>query len=338
MPEAIHFSLDTPDTLTAFLDRSGWLEPGEQAKRVSRAGEGNMNFVARVKTGQRSVIVKQSRPWVEKYPDISAPEDRILSEVAFYRAIEHEPRLAKGMPRLLAFDVANRTALLEDLGDVRDYTSMYDGDRPPCDELRPLLRWLTTLHSAAFQETLRPDLANRSMRALNHTHQFALPLASDNGLDLDAVTPGLQAEADRIKQNTAYVEAIRALGDRYLADGERLLHGDFYPGSWVRTPAGPRVIDPEFAFFGPAAYDIGICLAHLVMAGYSESERTVILMGYTPPPRFDRLLAVRFAGMEIMRRLIGVAQLPMTRTLDQKADLLVLSEQLVLEPERARLY
>jgi 5-methylthioribose kinase len=176
------------------------------------------------------------------------------------------------------------------------------------------------------------------MRRLNYTHLFDFPLQPGNGLDLDALTPGLQSEADRLCRNDAYVDAIHALGKRYLDDGDVLLHGDFYPGSWIRTTGGPRVIDPEFAFFGPAEYDVGVCLAHLLIAGYGEADRSSIMTGYTAPSGFDRDLAMQFAGMEIMRRLIGVAQLPLTRTLEQKRDLLARSEQLVLTPETSDLF
>jgi 5-methylthioribose kinase len=333
-----YFRLDEPTPVVEFLQSKGWLQADESVLEIARAGEGNMNLVLRIRTDRRSMILKQSRPWVEKYPQISAPENRIVGEVTFYRVIQGIGDLADTMPRLLAFDENARAALLEDLGDVRDYTRMYDGERPPCDELRPMLRWLGLLHRTAFPQSLRPFMANRAMRALNHRHLFDFPLQPNNGWALDGFTPGLQALADRLKENPAYIEAIQTLGERYLADGDRLLHGDFYPGSWVQTPAGPRVIDPEFAFFGPAEYDVGVCLAHLTMAGYEESERAALFMSYTPTPGFDRALVSRFAGMEIMRRLIGVAQLPLTRSIDQKHALLDLSERLVLDPDSIFLF
>ena len=55
---------------------------------------------------------------------------------------------------------------------------------------------------------------------------------------------------------------------------------------------------------------------------------------YTAPPAFRPELALGFAGMEIMRRLIGVAQLPLTAELAFKEQLLYLSTQLLLEPQR----
>lgn len=335
MPPAAYplLDLDDPDGVVAYLHARGWLRAGEGVRRVARAGEGNMNLVLRIETSARSLILKQARPWVEKYPQIAAPEERIEKEIAFYEAVAAVPDLAAGMPALLATDPPRRTALFEDLGDVSDFTALYADPVPDPTPLRALAGWLGRLHGATFPDALRPTMANRAMRALNHAHLFDIPLADDNGLDLDALTPGLRAEADRLRANTAYVDAVHALGARYLADGPTLLHGDFYPGSWVRTADGPRVIDPEFAFFGPAEYDAGVMLAHLVVAGYDLDFIRTVFDAYDPPSGFTPDLARRFAGMELMRRLIGVAQLPMTRGLEEKRRLLRLSERLVLEPE-----
>lgn len=335
---APYFRLDDPEAIASFLHDRGWLPPDEPVGRTTRAGEGNMNFVARVQTPVRSVILKQSRPWVEKYPDIAAPQDRIHAEVAFYRAAEQHGALRNGMPRLLHFDPEYRAALFEDLGDVRDFSDLYDNPLPPAADLHTLLVWLSALHAAGFAPDTRAELANRAMRALNHAHIFDLPLQPDNGLDLDALTPGLQADAERLKHNARYVDTVHALGRDYLADGQTLVHGDFYPGSWVRTPDGPRVIDPEFGFFGTPSFDVGVFFAHLLMAGFRPEQRTTLFHAYEPPADFDRRRAVQYAGVEIMRRLIGVAQLPMTRTPDEKRDLLAQSEALVLAPEASDLF
>lgn len=337
MQSDVFFQLDEPETLISFLKKIVWIASDESVEEVSKAGEGNMNFVARIRTSKRSIIFKQSRPWVEKYPQIEAPVERIESEIAFYEAVKPFPALAGGMPALLAVAPHARCALFEDLGNVQDYTDIYNadihnGDLPPVHEIRPLLQWLGTLHRTSFDHTHKAVLANKAMRTLNHAHLFSIPLQSGNGLALDDITPGLQAHAAALQQNSAFVKAIQHLGTLYLADGDTLLHGDFYPGSWVRTAKGPRVIDPEFGFFGPAAYDAGVCAAHLFMAGYDDASIQHILKAYQQPAGFDKRLACQFAGMEVMRRLIGVAQLPMTRTLAIKVHLLDRATQLVLVP------
>ena len=69
-----------------------------------------------------------------------------------------------------------------------------------------------------------------------------------------------------MRQDTPLKNAAIQLGKRYLSEGTSLLHGDYYPGSWLKTKTGLRIIDPEFCFFGPKEYDLGVLRAHLKMA------------------------------------------------------------------------
>lgn len=93
------------------------------------------------------------------------------------------------------------------------------------------------------------------------------------------------------------------------------------------------MIDPEFAFFGRAEFDLGVLLAHLLMAGQQASLTTHLLNRYQPPTGFERDLALQHAGVEIIRRLIGFGQLPLARDVATKADLLSRGRELVLHPD-----
>jgi 5-methylthioribose kinase len=172
------------------------------------------------------------------------------------------------------------------------------------------------------------------MRALNHEHIFRLPLDPDNGLDLDGFTPGLSAAGARLQGDEDYVSTVTALGEEYLSDGDCLVHGDYFPGSWLSTASGVRVIDPEFCFLGPRAFDVGFMLGHLHLAGQAESTCEALLSRYREEAGGTdagfAAHAKRFAGVEIMRRLIGVAQLPLECGLERKEELLLLSRELVL--------
>ena len=69
----------------------------EHVSSAAPAGDGNMNYTLRVHTPKRSFIVKQARPWVEKYPHIQAPWDRALMEAHFYDTIRTDEELARCM-------------------------------------------------------------------------------------------------------------------------------------------------------------------------------------------------------------------------------------------------
>ena len=49
-----------------------------------------------------------------------------------------------------------------------------------------------------------------------------------------------------------------------MNNAQALVHGDLHTGSIFINQTGLKVIDPEFAFYGPMGYDIGNVLAHLV--------------------------------------------------------------------------
>lgn len=335
VPGGFFVDADAPRELERHLRRTGLVGADETIDSVAKGGEGNMNLTLRVATSTRSVILKQARPWVEKYPQIPAPADRALVEIAFYEAVSAVPEMREAMPRLLGADTDSRLLLLEDLGEAQDYTSVYTEGQLGRQDLQGLVRYLTALHAAEGPNHAegRALFQNRDMRALNHEHIFRLPLVQENGLDLDGITPGLGAVAQRLKDDTAYVSKVTALGDDYLADGETLVHGDYFPGSWLRTPGGVRVIDPEFCFLGSPAFDVGFMLGHLHLARQSEEVAESLLSLYGGEAGAGGAIAEtarRVAGVEIMRRLIGVAQLPVGYGIDEKERLLRLSRDLVM--------
>ncbi len=336
-PDLFYLSIDDPRSLENYLRRLGVLAEGERVDSLTVAGEGNMNRTLRIEIAdknnrQRSLIVKQSHPWVERYPEIAAPWDRVLGEAKFYGLTSASKKIASRMPRLVEVDPEARVLVLEDRGDRGDYASLYRGEQLTSLEAETIADWLSDLHATTFPAQFHEGLADRGMRELNHEHLFRFPLDPSNGLDLDTITLGLADEARRLANDKTYVVRVAALGATYLQgpqSGDVLLHGDFFPGSWLRTDSGPMVIDPEFAFFGPAEFDFGVLLGHLYLASQESSVHEMVLNTYRPSASFDWHLTLGFCAAEIMRRLIGVAQLPLTLGLKEKQRLLALSHQLI---------
>jgi 5-methylthioribose kinase len=323
------FLIDPADgtAVSRYLIEVGILSAADKPVHVSRAGDGNMNCTLRVVTPDRRLIVKQGRPWVEKYDHIAAPWGRTLVEAAFYEAVAGDGRLTARMPRLMYVDRASHILVLEDFR-ARDFTSLYAGETLDWTTAKTLSGYLGTLHSLDVDPNHRAIFANREMRALNHEHMFRFPLQPSNGLDLDAITPGLGAAASALKRDSAFAQRVAELGEGYLADGSQLVHGDFFPGSWLRTPDGPMIIDPEFCFLGHGEFDFGVMIAHLILA--AQPPALVTQVREAIPAAYDHALTIQFAGVEIMRRQIGVAQLPLDASLQQKRVWLDRARELVM--------
>lgn len=151
------------------------------------------------------------------------------------------------------------------------------------------------------------------MRALNHEHLFALPLRADNGLDLSKYTgtPRLATAAATLQKDSDYVVAVTELGERYrIARNGSLAHGDFHPGSHLQTAAGVKVIDPKCCFYGDAEFDLEVFAAHVLLADESPGRAEDVFASYNPRQNSRMPLGRQYAEVDIVRRLIDVAQIP----------------------------
>ena len=327
MNEPTWIDQNSPSQLKELLQKYDVLG-GRDVTSVSIAGEGNMNVTLRVTLAagdsKESIIVKQSRPFVAKYDSIPAPLERIEFEAKFYDFVEAQSDLKSKMPRRLAWIPEEKVLVLEDLGAASDATSLYA--KYPCDELPscigPLVDWLALLHQRSRDEHKPEKGLNSELRKLNHEHIFSIPFNEPSAIDLDDVCSGLAKESLPIRTDEELRSKAKELGGLYLGDGPCLLHGDFYPGSWLMTDQGPMVIDPEFMFWGPAEFDLGVLVAHLQFVGVQEPIQKLEPMWGSRYQNVDLSLVRRFAAIEILRRLLGVAQLPLSMNLDARIQLI----------------
>ena len=87
--------------------------------------------------------------------------------------------------------------------------------------------------------------------------------------------PELEPQVQSIRANGPLKAAIAELKHDYMTRAQALLHGDLHTGSLMVTESDTKVIDPEFAFYGPMGYDIGTLLANLVLNALSHVAHTV---------------------------------------------------------------
>ncbi|AKD58146.1 phosphotransferase [Spirosoma radiotolerans] len=335
----MHLDILQTGALQDYLRRRGWLDTEEVVASVEIPGEGNMNYILRVTTSIRSLIVKQSRAYVEKNPTLPAPANRAVIEGSFYQEIQSIPMLASAMPLLMGIDRENNILVLEDVGDAPAYTFLYHSGQllSEADTLT-LTDYLSELHYHFATEKPGPIFTNQAMRLLNHESIFIAPFREDNGVNLDTVQPGLAELTMSCKQDVSLKKIVRQLGELYLSDNNQpqtgasktLLHGDYYPGSWLQTTHNHlKVIDPEFCFYGPAEFDLGILIAHLMLAQQPSATINRVLTNYVKPTGFNEQLRQQFTSVELLRRLVEYPQLPLSLSIEEKRSLLDESRQIL---------
>lgn len=326
VPNAEFIDSSDLEGLEHYLSNQSFLQSEESILACEIPGTGNMNHVIRVKTNRRQFIIKQSRPWVEKYPAIPAPIERIHNEATFYENVSFNLFLQSSSPDIYIVDHKNYVIVMEDLGDVQDFSFLYSGESQISKtQLEFLAHYLTELHQLKIQDF--PD--NLDMRLLNYEHIFKIPFTIDNGINLEHIQSGLQILANQIIKDKPLKDRILDLGELYLNKGNTLIHGDFYPGSWMQ---GDQlfILDPEFCFLGFPEFDLAVACAHLKLANQPDETIQYFLSSYQDSLHVNERILFPLIGVEILRRLLGVAQLPLSLDIAEKKQLIEKSTDWIL--------
>lgn len=91
------------------------------------------------------------------------------------------------------------------------------------------------------------------------------------------ITEGNEEFVERtLYQDEALKGEVGMLRDRFMNCAQALVHGDLHSGSIFANEQGIKVIDPEFAFYGPMGYDVGNVIGNMVFAwankAYTEPD------------------------------------------------------------------
>ena len=320
--------------------------------------------------GWRTAVLKQSLPWLRRDESVAMPADRGCAELGFYRQVARLPAAAAHMPRLLGGDEKRSLLLLEDFRDASNLTSLYGGRALSQEAAAALGSFLRALHESTVGGEDR-ELSNRGMKCLNHRLLFDTPFGSGSSasggfgpdgpaLDraaLEELEEGFGASATAMRSDAEFRKAVAELGQRYLDAGTGLVHGAFHPGNWLLLPDGHvRIVDPQYCGWGDAEFDVGTGLAHLLLAQQpGEVVRTYLAAatersadtresGDSDPREaegeaaaeaaqsgLDPGLTARYAGVELVRRLIGGGRVPLTGEAGVRGALLATARTAVVE-------
>ena len=291
---------------------------------VEPAGDGNINWVRRVRTPTgRSVVVKQARAALERFPEYKVDTVRMVFEARYGEIVRARvPAHAGVLPQVIFFDLAARVLVMEDLGDApRLDARLAEGVASPAT-LEALGAFLGAVHAATRgdAESLAQQFANDEMRSLHGEHIFTLPYAPNDF----PIEPRLRALADELLARPGTRARIAELRARYYGEREALVHGDVQAGNVLVSGERPRLVDAEIAHVGDPAFDLGQALAHVhVHRAHARDPIPLVLCeaalvaGYARSAGENPALVARaraYAGVEILRRAIGAARLAVLGT------------------------
>jgi 5-methylthioribose kinase len=265
-----------PDFLASLGEIRRRLGGRPESWRVREVGDGNLNLVFLVDGPAGSVCVKQSLPYVraagEGWP---MPLERTFFEYSYYRVVG--PLVGPLVPGILHYEPELYCLIMEQLSPhIILRRGLVQGQRyPRCARDIADYVALTSFFTADLGQPLEQKMAlmaifsgNSALCRITSDLVFADPYrdAARNRW----TTPQLDAIAAEFKRDGALKVAASRLGHKFLSHAQSLIHGDLHTGSIMVTETDTRVIDPEFAFFGPSGFDLGAFVANLLISYFSQ--------------------------------------------------------------------
>lgn len=350
------------DYLTTRATLRDLLSP-ETIETVEEIGDGNLNLIFRVTSTQgSSIILKQALPYVRLVgPSWPMSPQRAIHEGE--TLLVHARWAANNVPQVYMIDQDLFVLAMEDLsdhaiwrGELNDFKRL-DGIADQLGHFMATLAFRTSPLFVPHQDfrQARSCVVNEELCAITEDLVFTepyLPTARNS------VLPENQADLEELADDAQMRQLMAFARWKFLTCTESLIHGDLHTGSiMVRTGEGPgappsvKIIDPEFAIYGPVAFDTGTLLANLIFAAarawalgehgqmrwcfslvedmWSSFEQTLTML-HQDESRETLLAQVSlqqilaqwqsetavFALAEMCRRLVGIAKVSDIETLD----------------------
>ncbi len=262
------FLMDTESVKRYAVEVLHLFAPGEETV-CEEIGDGNINYVFRIRSLQdgHSVVVKQADRLLRSSGRL-LDQNRSRIEAAILKL---EGELAPGfVPEVYHYDEVMAATAMEDVSAFGNLRRELAANRvyPHLSENLPVFMVDTLLPTT----DLILDAEEKKRRVQFFTNPELCKISEDlvltepyyNYKDRNIITPGNESF---VKQKLYRDEALHAeaaaLRLNFMNNAQALLHGDLHTGSVFANETGIRVLDPEFAFYGPMGYDIGNVVGNL---------------------------------------------------------------------------
>jgi len=263
--------------LDSVINRKGILE-------ASEIGDGNLNqvFIVREtdddKESDRAIIVKQALTYL-KVAGESWPLTRERMRFETQALLKHN-ELAPGLaPEVYDHDEEMSVVVMEYLGKHEVMRKpLVERKRFPdfADHVSTFLARTLFLTSDLFlsgveKKEMQKTFINPQLCKIQEDFVYTNPYMES---EENKWNPLIDAEVQAIRSNSELKLAIIEMKIAYMTHAEAMIHSDLHTGSIMLNEKDTRVIDPEFSFFGPMAYDVAALLQNLVLNYLSHFAHT----------------------------------------------------------------
>ena len=272
MRYANHFLLDCNEAINYTKEKG--LFSKETNLVCQEIGDGNINYIFRVKdekTG-KSIVLKQADKLLRSSGrNLSLARSQIEANI-----LEIESKLAPNyVPKIYLYDKAMCVLAMEDISNYKNLRlELMKGKIFPnlAENIAEFLSTTLLLTTDLFMDNNEKKenvkkFINPELCAISECLVFTEPY--NNNKSRNIISEGNEDFVERkLYKNLDLQFAVLKLKEKFMTYSQSLIHGDLHSGSIFINENGIKIIDPEFSFYGPMAYDIGNVIGNLYFPLY----------------------------------------------------------------------
>jgi 5-methylthioribose kinase len=243
--------------------------------KIDEVGDGNLNLVYTVSSNSGNIIVKQALPYVRLVGDSwPLPLSRSFYEhEALVRQAKRDPgsvpeiyyfskeQAIIAMEMLLPHVILRKkliagehiNGLAQRLGEFCARTAFRGSD--------------LSLKTADKKSDAALFQGNLALMGITESLVFTEPYFE---AEMNHHTDGLDPIVKILRSDVKMKSEAQKMLMKFTSNTETLCHGDLHSGSVMCTDNETKVIDPEFGFYGPMGFDIGMLISNYLMAYFSQ--------------------------------------------------------------------
>ncbi|MGB0405162.1 MAG: S-methyl-5-thioribose kinase, partial [Fusobacterium sp.] len=262
-----HFRLSVADAIKYTKDFN--IFDKNSKLKGEEIGDGNINYIFRIidETNNKSVVLKQADKFLRSSGrPLDLARSKIEAEILRIEGQYSE----KSVPKIYRYDDIMCVIVMEDISEFKN------------------------LRKELLEEKIFPNFSDEISSFLVDTLLPTTDLVMDSAEKKDKVQTFINKELCDISECLVFTEPyddykkrniilkenetlvkeklyddkelhleVSKLKNNFMNNAQALIHGDLHSGSIFINERGIKVIDPEFAFYGPMGYDIGNVIGNL---------------------------------------------------------------------------
>jgi 5-methylthioribose kinase len=271
-----------PLTIETLADRLGSVDAickivGDDTSKwkIDEVGDGNLNLVYTVSSNSGDIIVKQALPYVRLVGD-SWPLPLSRSFYEHEVLVRQAKRDPGSVPQIFYFNKVQAIIAMEMLlphvilrkkliaGEYVDGLAQRLGKFCARTAFRGSDLSLQTADKKSDTALFQGNLA---LMGITESLVFTEPYFA---AEMNHHTDGLDPIVKILRSDVEMKSVAQTMLLKFTANTETLCHGDLHSGSVMCTDNETKVIDPEFGFYGPMGFDIGMLISNYLMAYFSQ--------------------------------------------------------------------